>query len=176
MRQLKVQDASHHTLRHTGASAMVAAGVSLRVVQEIGGWTSLRMLERYAHPTGEEMQRAVRVLGEQKTGTKTGTAVRATHRASRSERRQRVGGLEDESGVPNGIRTRVLALKGLYPRPLDDGDLRELQYSVTVGRARRRRRCAARRVRSAHPCQRRLLHTAARQAWWEGAVPRRSAP
>ena len=25
-------------------------------------------------------------------------------------------------GVPNGIRTRVLALKGLDPRPLDDGD------------------------------------------------------
>ena len=60
MHRLKVQGASHHTLRHTGASAMVAAGVSLRVVQEIGGWTSLRMLERYAHPTGEEMQRAER--------------------------------------------------------------------------------------------------------------------
>ena len=26
------------------------------------------------------------------------------------------------SGVPNGIRTRVLALKGPRPRPLDDGD------------------------------------------------------
>ena len=46
MRRLKVQGASHHTLRHTGASAMVAGGVSLRVVQEIGGWTLLRMLER----------------------------------------------------------------------------------------------------------------------------------
>ena len=80
------------------------------------------MLERYAHPTREEMQRAVRVLGEQKTGTKTGTAVRARHRASHSERRQRVGELEDDGNVPNGIRTRVLALKGLYPRPLDDGD------------------------------------------------------
>ena len=28
----------------------------------------------------------------------------------------------EESGVPNGIRTRVSALKGLNPRPLDDGD------------------------------------------------------
>ena len=28
-------------------------------------------------------------------------------------------------GVPNGIRTRVSALKGLDPRPLDDGDVRK---------------------------------------------------
>jgi hypothetical protein len=27
-----------------------------------------------------------------------------------------------KAGVPNGIRTRVLALKGPRPRPLDDGD------------------------------------------------------
>ena len=31
-------------------------------------------------------------------------------------------------GVPNGIRTRVLALKGPRPRPLDDGDT-EVSYS-----------------------------------------------
>ena len=28
----------------------------------------------------------------------------------------------ESSGVPNGIRTHVLALKGPRPRPLDDGD------------------------------------------------------
>jgi hypothetical protein len=27
------------------------------------------------------------------------------------------------SGVPNGIRTRVVAVKGRCPRPLDDGDV-----------------------------------------------------
>jgi hypothetical protein len=58
---------------------MVAAGISLRVVQDIGGWSTLRMLERYAHPSGAEMARAVRVLTasrpvrkpaqRQKTGT-----------------------------------------------------------------------------------------------------------
>ncbi len=34
----------------------------------------------------------------------------------------RMLGHREESGVPNGIRTRVLALKGPYPGPLDDGD------------------------------------------------------
>ena len=46
--RLGFEDVSHHTLRHTGASVMLASGASLRAVQEIGGWTSLRMLERYA--------------------------------------------------------------------------------------------------------------------------------
>ena len=39
-------------------------------------------------------------------------------------------------GVPNGIRTRVLALKGPRPRPLDDGDSRTgTQNDTTTGRA-----------------------------------------
>jgi hypothetical protein len=40
---------------------MVANGVSLRAVQEIGGWSTLRMVERYAHVDDAELARAVRV-------------------------------------------------------------------------------------------------------------------
>jgi len=35
---------------------MVANGVCLRAVQEIAGWTSLRMVERYAHVDDAEKQ------------------------------------------------------------------------------------------------------------------------
>ena len=74
MRRLGIKNASHHTLRHTGASAMLAAGISVRVVQEIGGWTSLRMLERYPHPTDAEKLRAVETASRlTRVGTKTGT-------------------------------------------------------------------------------------------------------
>jgi hypothetical protein len=77
MRSIGLDYVTHHVLRHTGASAMVAAGISLRVVQDIGGWSTLRMLERYAHPSGAEMSRAVRVLTAYTvTGTKTGTATK----------------------------------------------------------------------------------------------------
>ena len=76
MKRLGIKDASHHTLRHTGASVMLAEGVSLRAVQEIGGWTSLRMLERYTHPTDAEKRRAVEIASRltNRVGTKTGTA------------------------------------------------------------------------------------------------------
>jgi site-specific recombinase XerD len=40
---------------------MVRNGVSLRAVQAIGGWSSLRMLERYAHVNDAELARAVEV-------------------------------------------------------------------------------------------------------------------
>ncbi len=36
------------------------------------------------------------------------------------------GHFANQNGVPNGIRTRVLALKGPRPRPLDDGDAKVL--------------------------------------------------
>src|SRR5205814_9511638 len=74
------------------ASAMVAAGISLRV-QDIGGWSTLRMLERYAHPSGAEMSRAVRVLTAfTATGTKTGTATKNDRSASK--RRGRVSAVK----------------------------------------------------------------------------------
>jgi integrase-like protein len=47
--------------RHTGATVMVANGVSLRAVQAIGGWSNLRMVERYAHVDDAELARTVRV-------------------------------------------------------------------------------------------------------------------
>src|SRR5262249_44439436 len=36
-----------HTLRHTFATRLIEAGVDLRTVQELGGWSNLAMLERY---------------------------------------------------------------------------------------------------------------------------------
>ena len=44
-------DVSHHTLRHTALSRMIAAGFDDHTVKEISGHSSTRMLERYTHPT-----------------------------------------------------------------------------------------------------------------------------
>jgi integrase len=52
-----------HCLRHTGASRMLSAGVSVKVVQEIGGWKNLKVLERYLHPGEREKREAVNRIG-----------------------------------------------------------------------------------------------------------------
>jgi hypothetical protein len=68
---------------------MVAAGISLRVVQDIGASSTSRMLERYAHPSGAEMSSAVRVLtAYTATGTNAGTASKTSQ--STSKKRGRV--------------------------------------------------------------------------------------
>jgi hypothetical protein len=51
---------------------MVANSVSLRAVQTIGGWSSLRMVERYAHVTDEEIIRGVRLAYSHTEGATNG--------------------------------------------------------------------------------------------------------
>ena len=48
-----------HTLRHTFASRLVMAGVGLRTVQELVGWQTLGMVERYAHLSPAHKAQAV---------------------------------------------------------------------------------------------------------------------
>ena len=99
--RLGFKDVSHHTLRHTGATVMLASGASLRAVQEIGGWTSLRMLERYAHPSDAEKRRAVDLAAvitetnpDQKVDTNAGTAPAAGESSDSEETRNALVGGE----------------------------------------------------------------------------------
>ena len=55
---------SLHTLRHTFASRLVMAGVDLRTVQELGGWSDLSMVMRYAHLGPGHKSQAVEVIAE----------------------------------------------------------------------------------------------------------------
>lgn len=58
-RGLGLTNVSHHSMRHTGVTLMLDAGRNARVIQELAGWTSLRMLERYGHVRDAEMVKAV---------------------------------------------------------------------------------------------------------------------
>jgi integrase len=54
---------SFHCLRHTGASRMLARGVDVKTVMELGGWQNLAVLEKYLHPTDDQRRAAVESVG-----------------------------------------------------------------------------------------------------------------
>lgn len=51
-----------HTLRHTFATRLVENGVDLRTVQELGGWATLSLIQRYAHVSPARKAEAVEGL------------------------------------------------------------------------------------------------------------------
>jgi integrase len=59
-----LDDVTPHTTRHSFATRLIASGVDLRMVQELGGWSSLRMLERYGHVSANRKAQAVEKLVE----------------------------------------------------------------------------------------------------------------
>ena len=51
-----------HTTRHTFATRLVENGVDLRTVQELGGWATLSLIQRYAHVAPTRKAEAVEGL------------------------------------------------------------------------------------------------------------------
>jgi integrase len=63
----KLEGVTPHVLRHTFASRLAMAGVDLRTIQELGGWRSLKMVERYAHLSPSHKAEAVARLDNSPT-------------------------------------------------------------------------------------------------------------
>jgi integrase len=61
--RMGVEDFRPHDCRHTFASLLVQKGVSLKVVQELLGHSSIVMVTRYAHLSPTQLASAVDVLG-----------------------------------------------------------------------------------------------------------------
>lgn len=49
LKRAGIEDFRFHDLRHTWASWLIQAGVPLSALQEMGGWESIEMVQRYAH-------------------------------------------------------------------------------------------------------------------------------
>lgn len=64
-KKAKVEGVVFHTLRHTAASRMVAAGIDLVTVKEILGHTDIATTMRYSHAMPERKISAVEVLAKQ---------------------------------------------------------------------------------------------------------------
>lgn len=59
----KIRGVTFHSLRHTGTTRMLEAGVNPVAVMEIGGWHGLRQLSRYGRSSEETKQKAVNLIG-----------------------------------------------------------------------------------------------------------------
>jgi len=62
-RNAKLTDVTPPVLRHTFASRLVMNGADLRTVQELGGWKSMSMVERYSHLSDRHKAEAVELIG-----------------------------------------------------------------------------------------------------------------
>lgn len=59
------EDITPHVMRHTFATRLAEKGVSLRTIQQLGRWSDIRMVQRYANVNERMMKEAVAMLSEQ---------------------------------------------------------------------------------------------------------------
>jgi integrase len=64
LRRSGIEDFRWHDLRHTWATFHMQAGTPLHVVQELGGWVSPKMVQRYAHLTPGHLAGHVASFGD----------------------------------------------------------------------------------------------------------------
>ena len=58
LKRAGIENFRWHDLRHTWASWHIQSGTSLQELQQLGGWSSFEMVLRYAHLSGDHLQRA----------------------------------------------------------------------------------------------------------------------
>lgn len=66
-----------HSMRHTAASHMLKAGVDVRTIQALFGWSTLQMLQRYSHVVDKQKRSALQNLKQEydKVGDKSGKVI-----------------------------------------------------------------------------------------------------
>lgn len=62
LKRVEINDFRWHDLRHTWASWHVQNGTSLYELQKLGGWSSLDMVNRYAHLNSDYLKKAANHL------------------------------------------------------------------------------------------------------------------
>lgn len=69
LRRAGIDNFRWHDLRHTWASWLTQQGVPLNVIQEMGGWESSAMVQRYAHLAPEQFAQHARLVDDILNGT-----------------------------------------------------------------------------------------------------------
>ncbi len=75
IKKAAIKNCTPHILRHTFATILVRNGVDLLTVKELGRWSDLKLVERYAHVSSKYKTRVVSILSERLQGDAKGDAV-----------------------------------------------------------------------------------------------------
>lgn len=79
-----IHDLHLHDLRHTFASRLAMAGVDPFTIQQLGGWKTLQMVQRYAHLSPDHKRAALGRLISGRTDTTISTKGQAPIEAVRA--------------------------------------------------------------------------------------------
>jgi integrase len=71
LKRAGIKDFRWHDLRHTWASWHMQAGTPLHVLKELGGWSDMRMVLRYAHLSQEHLSAYAANVGTSVTQQQT---------------------------------------------------------------------------------------------------------
>lgn len=101
-----ISDFRWHDLRHTWASWLVQKGIPLDVLQEMGGWESIEMVQRYAHLAPEHLHRHAALLDDL-AFTQDTKDTNWTHENNPSAKEKSLNDCLDfeKSGGSGGVRT-----------------------------------------------------------------------
>ncbi|SJM94964.1 tyrosine-type recombinase/integrase [Crenothrix polyspora] len=69
LKRAGIEDFRWHDLRHTWASWHIQSGTPLNVLKELGGWSDLTMVMRYAHLSSEHLYEYAGNVSKKNTGT-----------------------------------------------------------------------------------------------------------
>jgi site-specific recombinase XerD len=59
LKKANLRKLSPHALRHTFATMLVREGADLMAVKELGRWSNLKLVERYAHVANDHRTRVI---------------------------------------------------------------------------------------------------------------------
>ena len=115
----QIEDFSFHDLYHTAASLLRMRGANIHTVAQLLGHKYLRMAARYSHLSADLLGDAVRKLDGvfPKADDQRTWLTEASVTSSYGARESLPAKLLILCGVPDGIRTHVIAVKGRCPGP-----------------------------------------------------------